>query len=287
MADGLEMDFERDLTGFFRRELRTLGFSIGSTVPTEGVCHQYFNVMRRRIVQQPRTVLVSREFQEMRHAAGVQLVRSKAEKGDDLTPHQSGWISDPVKRDALYNDGLLNDWDVHHFHLGTTLKKPGVMVRTGPLLFARVTDSEFYMIDVLPHGSWSRQRIVELIHGNWPDSISRYRIPDTIRPATLSTDSERAQLRSSGISTFSAAADGTIYGSIGGGFTSVGTNAQIVRKCLWLKRWVRGAEGAVRSYLSSPVAARRRSFRLRLVLEDGEAFAIGRNVRLPLGRVFR
>lgn len=65
--------------------------------------------------------------------------------GEDLCPHLS---RRHARLDTL--DGLLNEWGVHHLYLGTahTAVGSGYMKRSGPVLFARITETDFYAINV-------------------------------------------------------------------------------------------------------------------------------------------
>jgi hypothetical protein len=67
------------------------------------------------------------------------------EAGEFLKPHQSTSINKPVYYDALYLD-----WKIQHFHLKTRPhpRQVGFVEQSGPLLFAQVTETDFYAIQV-------------------------------------------------------------------------------------------------------------------------------------------
>ncbi len=46
-----------------------------------------------------------------------ELVKKKLANGEDVRPHLSNRYTDPN-----YSDSLLNDWKIHHQHLGTTME---------------------------------------------------------------------------------------------------------------------------------------------------------------------
>lgn len=174
------------------------------------------NVLKRQISQCPRNVVASTEFTcSPAYAAGVALIRQKAENGEDLIPHQSRGLLDPD-----YNDALLNHWGIHHFHLGIVLEQDGFIERTGPLLFASVTDTHFYMINVCNHGDWTRQGLVEILHNNWPDEFGEHKCPGAVGLERKVSDNDIRQLRDAGVNTFIQISDGSVYGSAGGGYTT-------------------------------------------------------------------
>ena len=90
--------------------------------------------------------------------------------------HLERYLFDEQLRSPSFNDALLNDWGIHHVHLGTTIDSDGFVTRTEPVLFARFDSANAYLIDVLPHGSWSLQRLVKDLYDNWSASIKHFRI---------------------------------------------------------------------------------------------------------------
>jgi len=85
----------------------------------------------------PRQVQVSERFRNEvpelaeRFKKGIESLLADAEKGAPLRPYLSTMVNGIPKV-----DGLLNDWLVHHFHLGAPALQPnGFVQRTGPLLF--------------------------------------------------------------------------------------------------------------------------------------------------------
>ena len=65
-----------------------------------------------------------------------------------------------MRHSSLKNlDGLLNEWGVHHLHLGTKSysKNHAFIARTGPLLLALIAEDDFYAINVYLHGAWESQ----------------------------------------------------------------------------------------------------------------------------------
>jgi hypothetical protein len=143
------MDFFSDWVAILRGELAFAEYPVPGTVNGQEVCFRYFNYRKRSIDDRPRTVEASKEFAIPGgfEVAFAQL-KEKMQSGVDLRPHLSRKLTDPD-----YVDPMLNDWGVHHFHLGTTLETDGFMTRTGPLLYARVFDDRILCLQILAHAT--------------------------------------------------------------------------------------------------------------------------------------
>jgi hypothetical protein len=142
-------------------------------------------------------------------------------------------------------DGLLNEWGVHHFHLGTemTTDGSGLVVRTGPVVFARVADDDFYAINVYGHGAWEKISVLESLHRNWPDAIRSYRL-NGIQGEPL-TEEQRRNLRNANIQAATTVSDGTVYMAIGGGVASAGSSAEALRRSDMLESDVERLQTAI------------------------------------------
>ena len=218
----------------------------------EELCHRYLNLRRRLVSPGPRTVLLAHEFTCPPDLAGdFELVRRKIEVGEDLRPHLSRGF---MNLDS--HDMLLNDWGIHHLHLGTEMEPDGFVTRTGPVLFVRFAATAAYLLSVHEHGSWARQDFVRVLHRNWPDSISMWRLRGVLGLATEVTDEDISKLRSikipgekkkrAAVSTFVEVEPGVVYAPIGGGYSTAQTSIVVVRDCDRLLDALQGYEDAVR-----------------------------------------
>ena len=167
----VQSDLYLDWIEELRQELESEGHVVSSALSEFEVSCIYFNLRKRKISSRARQVFVSADFScPPTLQNGLQLLRSKMEVGDDLTPHLSRSLKKPD-----YDDLMLNDWGIYHFHLGTKIEADGFIERTGPVLYARVTRDTVYFISVENHGSWTDQQLMEVIHKNWPDSLVEYK----------------------------------------------------------------------------------------------------------------
>jgi len=157
-------------------------------------------------------------------------LEEKVKNGEDISPYLHNKLSRPD-----YQDGLLNDWGIHHFHIGEIDKQSGKVIRTGPLLYALVKDDHFYMIDVMSHKDFSKQRLLDIIYSNWPDVIEDHEIKGALGLDYVCNDDEVSKLRNHGISTLTMRSDGTVHLPIGGGITTSKASVNVViqsKKCL-------------------------------------------------------
>jgi hypothetical protein len=265
----IEIDFVNDWAEGVRQQLAANGYPVASTVSYEELCHRFLNLRQRSVSVVPRTVLISREMicpPELR--SGLDLVREKIERGEDLRPHLSRTLTD-----LDFDDMLLNDWGLHHLHLGVAIEPDGFAKRTGPVLFARFTHDTAYFVAVLVHGSWTRQELVKIIHLNWEDSIRRYRLPGVVGVEPAVTDAELGECRQSGLTVFLEVEPGVVYAPLGGGYATSGVSTRVVTECDSIVERLQNYEDRVREIAPRFAAAAQAR---GLVLSDKLVFRLRR-----------
>ena len=143
------------------------------------------------------------------------------------------------------NDGLLNEWGVHHFHLGIAPDhgNPSYIERSGPLVLALVDDAVFRAINVYQHQDWHEINIIESLHRYWPEAIRRYRL-EGIAGEPLNA-AQRGRIRRVGSQAAVMVQDGTVYGSIGGPVSVAGTKFDSVRNADRWAEYVRLLQAAL------------------------------------------
>ena len=225
----VKVDLYADWVKYMRHELLESGHAIEVDASGLEICKIFFNLRWRRVTPKPRRVLISEEFHcPSEQTEGLEIFREKAEQGDDLNPHLGGRFSSPS-----FNDMMLNDWGICHFHLGIELGSDGFIERTGPILFARVLSDKIYFIDIRNHGGrvykhvWTDKEIMEIVHRNWPESLMQYQSGFNDISFDV-TQEERAEFRKYGITTVLKMEDGTIYYPPGEGYMSDGTSVNVV-----------------------------------------------------------
>lgn len=195
-----------------------------SRLSDSDIPHHYFDAQRRRITNTPRTIKIGDNFVcPPEHEIGWAILQEKVREGKEINSYLSKGHA------SLHNhDGLLAEWGVHHFHLGAApcTKTPTYMGRTGPLLYALVTNETFYAINIYNHDSFADEDVLESIHRNWPEIISRYRAKGITGAAW--DKKKRKELRSANLNTSTLCADGTVYLPIGKGVTLSGMSIEAI-----------------------------------------------------------
>lgn len=194
---------------------------------------QFMNLSLREVSETQRNVLVSKTLKcPQEHIKGFKSLIFSFQNGFNVNKFLSSNL-----KNAGYNDGFLNDFGLHHFHLGekilTSGKSKGFVERTGPILIARITNDTAYLVGVYQHGVtgmpnlWSEKGIVNVIHDEWPESLERYKVTMFESLAYEPTAEQHANLRANACNSAITMTDGTIYSMIGGGITTAKTNMQI------------------------------------------------------------
>lgn len=253
----IDMDLCADYSELVKNWMKCQG--IQSDKDGEDLWYDFFNLQKKSVRPQKRTVHYSKEFvcpSEVK--LGLKLLVHKFENGDDVSLHLSKDASSQSKF-----DGLLYDWGIYHFHLGETINnQTGRIKRTGPVLFAKIDNENVYCINIYSHGKnvqqpWTKQNLLKIIHNNWPQTIAKWKLPDGIElyPENITppTDSQYASLRKSGISTAIYVYKGIAYFSPGGGYTSTGHSQEIVRYCHKVHNTLKLNELYVRDNITSLV----------------------------------
>ena len=204
------MNFRNDLINIVKAHFLQEDISYKEVGDAEDFAAYYCEILNRRIANTPRHVHSSEELNvslgKLTQESAV-VEREKAleawntvfkvwhllTSGGDLKPFLSR-----NTRDAASKDGLLWDYGMHHFHLGSGLDEDGFVTRSDYLLFAIVSDADAFLVDVRKHLDpegllWVRQDLLEIVHRNWPE-ITNSRLLHGVQGATL-TDEQKKVLR--------------------------------------------------------------------------------------------
>jgi len=215
----IEVDFWKDCVTWMRHELAELGH----TPPTDDieVAMHYVNLQRRRVRQRIRTALIAKELVvPAHHRTAFDALLRKMSAGEDLNAH----LSRSVLRDANYDDALLNDWGMHHFHLGTRFEDDGFVERTDDVVCAIVHWDRVYVAGIRRHGEWAAHELIDAVDVNWPDLLT---------PLALDGDGPRyspAQhklARKSGVWPVTVLRDGRAVMPPGGGISTSGRGLRV------------------------------------------------------------
>lgn len=249
----IQMDLRADLARFCATALTNAGY--GATLsPGEDALKAYLNVLHRRVPVRPRRVHKPFGYavDPPELLLGEQGFVAAARAGDDLRPYQSIGLTKPTG-----SDQMLNDFGIQHFHLGVGphASKPMFKARTGPLLFALVAPDDLYCIGVFPHGAWSQQRMLDMLYAEWPHTLERFAVRNTIALAQTVTDDDRTEMRKANINSPTQRPDGTIHMNPGGGATLTGGSVSVMMALNKLQRTINDLEKRIREHLERSIAA--------------------------------
>ncbi|MDD4592613.1 MAG: hypothetical protein PHG06_19640 [Parabacteroides sp.] len=237
----VNIDIERDVISRIVAYLTEEGFANLTTIPNRELVILFINYFERLVPTKARHIIKSKSFScpsDLR--AGLDEIERKIECGIDLKPHLSTKI-----KNIKYFDPMLNDWRIYHLHLGVNPYPPNhsFVDRTGPVLFARFDETNAYLIDVMPdHKQWANRDCVQIIHDNWPETISMFNLSKmgVIDISSNPSSGDIKELRKAHANAILKLNDGTIYTSIGLGSTTHGnsiTSTQAVNNAYAKIKW--------------------------------------------------
>lgn len=218
----------------------------------------WFNYLHRRIPAQPRRLVPNPTVEcPTEVGQGWAMLQQEVIEGKDLTPRLSRKIE---KVD--YNDGMLNDWGFHHFHLGTVLdpKHPRLIQGTSIVLFAMVDSCEFYPIDFVQHGAWDEKAILEKAMSTFPERFEEFCLKGITDVASPFADENVGEMRKCGVNILHSIGN-KIYAPPGMGITTAGSSIAATMKLDEMRRCLRKRENELRVELD----AQHRSGEVRLI----------------------
>ena len=282
----LLLDFYGDYIALVKATLARLGYAADEATADEDVAVRYYNLFHRLVEPVPRAVHVAPSLVcPPEHETGFDEVKRKIADGVDLRPHLSSRLAD-----LDYNDAMLNDWGIHHLHLGTVLMDNGFVERTGPLLYARFVRDAAYLLAIVGHGAWTNTDFIECLHTHWPSVIAPWKAHG-LSPVHLKAEHRKNIRRKNGNVTVTTQ-DGTAYFPPGGGLTSSGGAVQVLRETDYTRFIVLGwqkivleHENEIRERASAKGVATPEPWQFQLKIEDGQGFAVAEaeNLSIPLG----
>lgn len=290
----IESNFVEDVRATYAARLQGWGYTLAPSVgdlnkDTHRVCVDYWNAEARRVPVRKRAVHRSAEL-TARHASlsleiqnGISKVEQECLAGADLTPRLSRGLK---KLD--YNDKMLHDWGIHHLHLSDVVENDGYIKRTDDLLFVMRRPDDIYFLDVRPHGAWTDEDFIEIVHTNWPDTIEQFRLAG-VTGGPMPAE-QRKNLRDKNANAGVNVADGTFYMPPGGGMVAAGNNFNSIRWADMTIATAMSLEKAVRTWDAASLASKIedttgvRPDKLQLKLErveDDHALVIVENAAKP------
>lgn len=224
-------DFVEDLRAELLARLAGGGYAVPPEVERDAMCtcEHYFNVRMRLLPSRRWKVRRSRELARKvlpEHLGRVvDAIEWRARNGESLRPFHHKPLAD-----SGFNDALLNDWGIHHLHLGSPLpvQLPWT-IRSKELLFVHATsEGELLLVDVRDHGSFVDNELLGIIRSNWPRAISDDEaVGATVDEGDAPPPEMRKALRKLGFTLLTRLADGTVYTPPGGGYMFNGLSSRV------------------------------------------------------------
>lgn len=213
----INMTLISDMVDIMRDELKEIGYKTSSITDGHELMVFYFTIQYRLVAKRPRRVHEAKGFTiPASRKAGYEWLKSKFEKGESVLPHLSKSI-----KGLKYQDKLLFDWSIHHFHLGTTVKDDGFVDQHDAIVFAIVEEDDVYMLQIEEHGNWSDKDKLEIVLNNWPHLLER--IDGT--PSDDFSSEQIGELRACNVNVVVTLSDGHGYIGRGMGYTANGGSA--------------------------------------------------------------
>lgn len=173
--------------------LQAQGIQVPQQAREPGACHEavlaYQRLMHRRLEATPRTVARSPELRKScrypRFFDAIEHIRAELEHGDDMTQRLTRYFFR-----SGFNDFLFNNFGIHHFHLGprnAALDKTGkhpMAAGAKDLLFAWVTPTEAYLLDVLDHDVFDdaeeTKKLIQTALRGRPEFVRQHVAPNVV-----------------------------------------------------------------------------------------------------------
>jgi len=236
------MDFLTDLDEIISDKIGDInnktGFNIqitDSEIPKR--LQKLFNLKFKMISQKVRNVHYSSELRSKTltepYVSVLKEIEEKFKNGDDLNPYLSRHAFDPE-----FQDGLLNDWGIHHLHLNNRKDNEidYLYSTSGCLLFVAVGETDVYFLETRPHNEsyrsspeyplWVRNEFLKIIKNNWNNLLKSSEL-DGFKPAEPMNRDDQIVFRDNNVYTL-AQIDDKVYLPFGGGITTSGVGGRQV-----------------------------------------------------------
>jgi len=158
-----------------------------------------------------------------------------------------------IVRARKANDLFFADWGLLHFHLGPDIRtSANRTARSRRVLIAQLTDTDAYLVDVIPHGmghadAWGEKTLLEAIARNWPHLLERSHLKGvSIDPNASDLEAiDRVRSREHGVNA-SIQINGKTIMAPGLGISTDGSSTKAVLYVMRITRELDAAEEAFR-----------------------------------------
>lgn len=195
----VQMDFVSDWQETNIRQMQAEGFIFSPTTSRDKLLIRYLNHGRKKGGEpHPRNVHFSKEFVCPPVVQnGLDQLVNVIKTGQDISPYLSTRVDN-----INYLDGMFNDWEVLHLHLGEQPypRDPRFKDRTNELLFLMLKPNDAFLINVLDHNvNWADKSILQTVYDNWPELIKPFILKGVINLGQSYSMEDHFELRKAGI----------------------------------------------------------------------------------------
>lgn len=221
----IDMDLHQDVDNYYYNKLASIGFI---STRSKNYAYEYFKYLHKLLPIRKRKIIKAKEFSCPEACVkALKSIENDILLGRNLNIYLSKNILDPSS-----NDGLLNDWGIHHLHLSErSTVQNGFVTRSDYQLFIFFTDDTAYLLQIYPHKKkhlYSTQALIKIVHQNWPELISRYHYDGAFSIEPILNDAEYAKVRKANGLVLIETEKNYVYFPPGGGYASDGSSISVV-----------------------------------------------------------
>ena len=241
MINNICINLHDSIEDICKLQLIKAGFRLPKEA-TNGYLPLLLNMKKRLIEPRRRTVYFhsAMSVPENNKNGFITLV-NKMKLGGDINGYQSHHLER-----ADFHDDFLNDFGLHHFHLGETIQKTGkykrYMERTGNTVFAKVDQDEVYLLGVFAHNSgeknfiYADEQLLKSLYEEWPHLLEQCQVRG-VTGHSLSPQ-ERHTLRNNGANVVTALSNEIAIMSPGGGYMANKVSSAVYMEIMHLYRTI-------------------------------------------------
>ncbi|WP_026451442.1 hypothetical protein [Aequorivita capsosiphonis] len=168
--------FENQFKQEIHREAAKIGFKISASKSFTDTLLDFLTVRMKLIDKRPRVAIMSppllNDFFTHPKRKEIESIFNIAKNGGDLNRFQSKKLLE-----SRFHDHLLNEWNIHHFHL--SLKKVGkskLESRGNELLFAYIDDEQILFLGLAKHtpGIFADTKWIEILQDYFPKVLKPF-----------------------------------------------------------------------------------------------------------------
>lgn len=228
------MNWQEEVTKLIVAHFKSVGIIYA---PKNDIYHSmvdFMNLEMKLIDSKPRQVLKSDTLQTkkipLKYSKALKYIECKINRGNNITYHMSKKVLDP-----MYNDLLMNNWVIQHFHLSDTKTKKGQKFydRSEYLLFAMFNENQAFLIDIQKHNEknvFARQKLLEIVDRNWPHILRTHNHPDAEFLNNQYSDADLDVIRKKGYCILTTLVNGKVIINPGIGITTSGHNLHVIKR---------------------------------------------------------